>query len=110
MENSAISRVISQYCGTDITLDSILKNRVTNESLSLFNLNVTMVKTQTSKLLHTFTFVPLDNFDMQDYTTVVDMRFFWGLCIPSIEDKEKGDETKYTWSDYASKIFFTVMN
>ena len=110
MENNTMSRVISQYCGTDITLDGILKNRVTNESLSLFNLNVTMAKTQKSKLLHTFTFVPLDSFDMQDYTAVVDMRFFWRLCMPSIEDKEKGDETKYTWSDYASKIFFTVMN
>ena len=110
MENSAMSRVISQYCGTDITLDGTLKNRVANESLSLFNLNVTMVKTQKSKLLHTFTFVPLDNFDIQDYTAVVDMEFFWRLCMPSAEDKEKGDETKYTWSDYASKIFFTVMN
>ena len=28
----------------------------------------------------------------------------------SAEDKEKGDEIKYTWSDYASKVFFTVMN
>ena len=28
----------------------------------------------------------------------------------SAEDKDKGDETKYTWSDYVSKIFFTAMN
>ena len=110
MENNGISRVISQYCRTDVTLDNILENRVTDESLSLFNPNGTVVKTQKSKLLHTFTFVPLDNFDMQDYTAVVDMEFFWRLCMPSAEDKEKGDEKKYTRSDYASKIFFTVMN
>ena len=71
MENNAMSRVISQYCGTDVTLDDILENRVTNEGLSLFNRNGTMVKIQKSKQLHTFTFVPLDNFDMQDYTAVV---------------------------------------
>ena len=47
---------------------------------------------------------------MQDYTAAVDMGFFWRLCMPSTENKEKGDETKYTWSDYTSKIFFTVMN
>ena len=28
----------------------------------------------------------------------------------SAEDKEKGDEIKYAWSDYASKVFFTVMS
>ena len=71
-----MARVISQYCGTDVTLDDILENRVTCESLSLFNPNGTMAKTQKSKLLHTFIFVPLHNFDMQDYTAVVDMGFF----------------------------------
>ena len=110
MENDAMSRVISQNCGSGVTLDDILENRVTDESLSHFNPNGTMVKTQKSKLIHTFTFVLSDNFDMQDYTAVVDMGFFWRICILSAEDKEKGDETKYTWSDYASKIFFTVMN
>ena len=68
MESNAMSRVISQYCETDVTLDDILEKKVINESLSLFNANRTMVKTQKSKLHHTFTFVPLDNFDMHDYT------------------------------------------
>ena len=36
MENNAMSRVISQYCGTDVMLDDILENRVTEESLSVF--------------------------------------------------------------------------
>ena len=30
--------------------------------------------------------------------------------MPTAEDREKGDETKYTWADYANKIFFTIMN
>ena len=76
VESNAMARVISQYCGTDVTLDDILENRVTCESLSLFNPNGTMAKTQKSKLLHTFTFVPLHNFNMQDYTAVVDMGLF----------------------------------
>ena len=46
MESNTMSGVISQYCGTDVTLDDILENRITNESLSLFNLNRTMVRTQ----------------------------------------------------------------
>ena len=72
-----MSRVISQCFGTDVTLDDVLENRVTDKSLSLFNPNGTIVKTQKSKLLHTFTFtfVLLDNFDMQDYAAVVDRIF-----------------------------------
>ena len=77
MEDNAMSRVISQCFGTDVTLDDVLENRVTDKSLSLFKPNGTMVKTQKLKLLHTFTFtfVLLDNFDMQDYAAVVDRIF-----------------------------------
>ena len=45
MENDEMSRVISEYCGTDVTLIDILENRATDESLAVFNTNGTMVKT-----------------------------------------------------------------
>ena len=67
-------------------------------------------KTQKSNLLQSFVFAPLDFTDLQNYTAVVDMGFFWRLCMPTGEDREKGDETKYTWADYANKIFFTILN
>ena len=110
MENDAMSRVNSEYRGTDVTLIDILENRVTDECLAVFNTNRTMVKTQKSKLLQSFVFAPLDFTDLQNYTAVVDMGFFWRLCMPTAEDREKGDETKYTWADYANKIFFTILN
>ena len=69
-----------------------------------------IVKTQKSNLLQSFVFAPLDFTDLQNYTAVVDMGFFWRLCMPTAEDREKGDETKYTWADYANKIFFTILN
>ena len=105
-----MSRVISEYSGTDVTLIDILENWVTDECLAVFNTNGTMVKTQKSKLLQSFVFAPLDFTDLQNYTAVVDMGFFWRLCMPTGEDREKGDETKYTWADHANKIFFTIMN
>ena len=79
VENDAMSRVISEYCGTDVTLIDILENWITDECLAVFNTNWTMVKTQKSKLLQSFVFAPLDFTDMQNYTAVVDMGFFWGL-------------------------------
>ena len=106
MENDAMSRVISEYCGTDITLIDILENRVTDECLAVFNTNGTMVKTQKSKLLQSFVFAPLDFTDLQNYTAVVDMGFFCRLCMPTPEHREKGDETKYKRANYANKMFF----
>jgi len=35
------------------------------------------------------------------YTSIIDMGLIWHLTTPSIEDTEKGDGTKYTWSDFA---------
>ena len=96
MENDAMSRVISEYCRTDVTLIDIIENRVTDECLVVFNTNVTMVKTRKSKLLQSFVFAPLDFTDLQNYTAVVDMDFFWRLCMPTAEDREKVDETKDT--------------
>ena len=55
-----MSRVISEYSGTDVTLIDILENWVTNECLAVFNTNGTMVKTQKSELLQSFVFAPLD--------------------------------------------------
>ena len=49
MENDAVTRVVSEYCGTDVKLTDILKNRVTDECLAVFNTTGTMVKTQKSK-------------------------------------------------------------
>ena len=69
-----------------------------------------MFKTQKSKLLQSFVFASLDFTNLQNYTAVVDMNFFWRLCMPTTEDREKGNKTKYTWTDYANKIFFTIIN
>ena len=38
-ENAAMSRVISEYCGTDVTLIDILANWITDECLAVFNTN-----------------------------------------------------------------------
>ena len=71
-----MSRVISEYCGTDVTLVDILENRVSDECLVVFNTNGTMIKTQKSKLLQSFEFASLGFTDLQNYTVVVDIGFF----------------------------------
>ena len=71
MVNDAMSRVLSEYCGTHVTLIDIFENRITD---AVFNTNGTMVKIQNSKLLQSFASAPLDFTDM-NYTKVADMGF-----------------------------------
>ena len=87
-----MSRVISQYRGTDVTLVDILENRVTDECLAVFNTNGTMIKTQKSKLLQSFVFAPLDFTDLQNNTAVVDMGFSGDQVCPPLKIDRK--ETK----------------
>ncbi len=42
------------------------------------------------------------------YTSIVDMGLIWHLAAPTTEDREKGNDTKYTWGDYAEKVVRSV--
>ena len=110
MENDAMSRVISEYCGTDVTLIDILENRVTDECLAVFNTNGTMVKTQKSKLLQSFVFAPLDFTDLQNYTAVVDMVFSGDYVCPPLKIERKGTERSTHGQIMLIRYFFTIMN
>ena len=90
MENEAMSAVISQYCGTKVTLMDILQNRVTTECLSIFNTNGSMIKTQKSKLLQSFTLIPLDSSELQSYTALVDMEFFGDYVFHRVRTGKRG--------------------
>eukprot|EP00112_Aurelia_sp_Birch-Aquarium-sp1_P023025 Seg6709.2 transcript_id=Seg6709.2/GoldUCD/mRNA.D3Y31 product="hypothetical protein" protein_id=Seg6709.2/GoldUCD/D3Y31 len=94
---------LSQSSGAKIDLVQVMEHRVTEECLSIFNINGTMIKVQKSKLVEKLEFVSLNQIDK--YTALVDMGFLWRLATPSMEDIEKNDGTHYTWSDYADRVF-----
>ena len=110
MENEAMSHVIAECCGKDITLTEIMEYRVTTECLSLFNTNGTLVKNQKSKLLQCLNYIPLQYEELYNCAALIDMGFIWRLCIPSAEDREKGDKFSFSWRDYAKKIFDVILN
>ena len=64
-------------------------------------------KAQKSKLQQklTMTVIPEPNL----YTSIIDMGLIWRLTTPTIEDREKGDGTKYTWGAYAEKLVQFVL-
>ena len=109
MENKAMAEVISlaQKCEDTFVLSDVMQYRVTDECLSLFNVNGTMRKGMKSKLVDKLKLVEVDSLD--SYIALVDMGFIWRLSTPSCEDREKQDGEHFTWGDYANKIFNPVL-
>ena len=105
MENKAMSEVIVLCSEKNVSLVSVMEYRVTEECLSLFNTNGTMVKVQKSKLIEQLCFTPLPYDKLTNSISLIDMGFIWRLSTPSSEDREKNDETNFTWRDYAIKMF-----
>ncbi len=105
MENRAMAAIISlaQELEDALDLTEVMKHRVTDECLPIFNVNGTIRKGSKSKLAARFNLVELDH--LNSYVALIDMGFLWRLSTPSHEDREKQDETDYTWGDYATKMF-----
>ena len=83
-----------------------MKHRFTEECLVLFNANGTFRKTQKSKLLQKLIHQPQE---ITSYTVVVDMGMIWRLAAPTVEDRDKGDGSPYTWGDYANKMTSMIL-
>lgn len=109
MENKAMAEIITlaQELDDGLVLSEVMEYRVTEECLPIFNVNGTMRKGQKSKLAQKFNFIELEFRDR--YIALVDMGFIWRLSTPSAEDREKQDESAYTWGDYAAKMFNLVV-
>ena len=106
MERSGLAALLELVDGSGmIHLESVLSWRVTEECLSLYNVDGSMRKTAKSKLLERF------NLDSvverpQDYASLVDMGMIWRLATPTADDRESRnrDGSQYHWSDYLDKI------
>lgn len=109
MERDAMSSVLGLVDGSGTCkLEDVLEHRVTSECLSIFNANGTFRKSQKSKLLQKLAMKDVTPQPVV-YTSLIDMGLIWRLTAPNIEDREKGDGTKYTWGDYAQKMMNCVL-
>ena len=107
MESKALASVVNLVdISGMLLLSEVMKHRVSDECLALFNVNGTFRKTQKSKLLQKLTQQPLE---VRSYTALVDMGMIWRLASPAAEDREKGDGSPYTWGDYTSKIASIIL-
>jgi len=108
MERDAMAAVVGLVDSSGaLKLEDVMQHRVTPECLSIFNANGTFRKSQKSKLLQklTMTVIP----EPEVYTSLIDMGLIWRLAVPTTEDREKRDGTKFTWGDYAQKMVDFVL-
>jgi len=109
MERKALAQVLGLVeTSGSLKVEEVLKHSVTFECLSIFNVNGTFRKAQKSKLQLKLTMNAMP--ELKVYTSIIDMGLIWRLITPSIEDREKGDGTKYTWGgEYEEKLVNFVL-
>ena len=87
MEKAGLASLIDIVHDSDlIKLETVLRWRVTEECLSLFNANGSMNRTCKSKFLHKFLLSVSEK--PHDYISLIDMGLNWHLATPSHEDRE----------------------
>jgi len=102
MESTALASVVNLVDVSGLlSLTELMKHRISEECLTLCNVNGTFRKTQKSKLVQKLTLQP---FNFNSYTALVDMGMIWRLATPTAEERAKGDGSSYTWGDYTNKI------
>ena len=109
MENRAMASVIemAEKYNEKFVLADVMEYRVTDECLTIFNINGTLRKTQKSKqleVLHLESLTP-----PTEYTAIVNMGFIWRLSLPSAEKRNKCDGSVYTWAEYASDMLSLIL-
>ena len=102
-------KVVSLCCQREVSLICIMEHRVTEECLTLFNMNGSLVKTQKSKMKECLSFESLPYEKLNSYIVLVDMGFIWRLCTPAKEDREMDDQS-YSWEHYAIKLYDTIIS
>ena len=75
---------MAEKCDVKLNLVQIMEYRITEECLSLFNNNGTMVKVQKSKLVEKLNLIPFQTVD--SYIVLINMGFIWRLATLSPED------------------------
>ena len=106
MEKNGLAALVDLAEGSGvIKLESALEGRVTEECLSVYNVDGSMRKTSKSKLLQLFNLDPVGG-QPKGHISLVDMGLIWRLATPTPEDREakKRDGSEYRWEDYLNKM------
>ena len=93
-----------------VPLQSALERRVTEECLSLYNVDGSMRMTAKIKLLELFNLDPVAENPLN--LSLVDRRLIWRLAIltPKYREAKKWACSEYNWSDYLDKLCAIILS
>lgn len=91
LEDKAMSRIVPKFCGEGIKLEDTIKYGVTNECVSFFNTNGAIIKNQNLMLLQIFNCIDIQQSQLEQYLTEIDMEFIWSFTRTIIIDAEDTD-------------------
>ena len=103
MENRAMVKIISLAETATVDLEELMRYRLTEICLPLFNINGQMRKAVKSNFINSFE-IHKTTLEGVSYISIVEMGFIWRLATPSIANRESA-ECDFTWGNYATKIF-----
>ena len=109
MEKCGLAALLS-LADNVFSLETLLEGRVTDECLSMFNIDGSMRKTSKSKILQGFVRNPETN--LESYISVIDMGLIWRLATPTSDDRDvkRRCGSDYKWQDYLNKIVSIVFS
>ena len=100
-------KIISLAETAAVDLEEMMRYRLTEICLPLFNINGQMRKTVKSTLINSFE-MHETTLESVSYISIVDIGFVWRLATPSIVDRESA-EGDFAWGNYATKIFNIIL-
>ena len=100
MEHKVIVEVVSLSAEKKVSLEEIMNHWFTDECLSIFNTNRSMVKVQRSKLVQMLHWKETPDWQLRTYISIL-----WRFAAPLTEDRERNDGSPFTWKDYSPKLF-----
>ena len=103
MENRAMVKIISLAETATVDLEEMMRYRLTEICLPLFNINGQMRKAVKSNFINSFE-IHETTLEGVSYISIVDMGFIWRLATPSIANRESA-ECDFALGNYATKIF-----
>ena len=107
MENKALMALVNVAQKSALDMTEVMKHRLTDICLPLFNIDRSIRKAMKSKLLECFQF-NMEN--TRSNIAIIDMGLIWRTAMPSKSKREAPGGTRLTWRWYAENMLNLILN
>ena len=106
MENKALVELVNAAQKSALDMTEVMKHRLTDICLPLFNIDRSIRKAMKFKLLECFQF-NMEN--TRSNIAIIDMGLIWRAAMPSKSEREAPGGTRLTWRWYAENMLNLIL-